>query len=182
MWMAYEPPHNKTNKMACAPRQTKTQISQGIRPVWSASSLSACRKLGSLATHWAHSEDSDQTGCMPRLIWVFAGRTVILFVLSWDGSYLSETLDTDNERPIIQFYGNGLPFIPINDSANMCTRFPSIAIFCIVISAQISKFSTGEVIFEPRHDKTCLREFPTRPDTNRPEQPQKLAWVLKFWL
>ena len=25
---------------------------------------------------------------MPRLIWVFAGRTVILLVLSWDGSYL----------------------------------------------------------------------------------------------
>ena len=33
------------------------------------------RKLRSLATHWAHSEDSDQTGRMPRLIWVFAGRT-----------------------------------------------------------------------------------------------------------
>ena len=35
----------------------KTQISVGIRPVWSGSSLSAWRKLGSLATHWAHSED-----------------------------------------------------------------------------------------------------------------------------
>ena len=46
------------------------------------SSLSAWRKLGSLATHWAHSEDSDQTGRMPRLIWVFAGHTVILLVLS----------------------------------------------------------------------------------------------------
>ena len=28
-----------------------------------------------MATHKAHSEDSDQTGRMPRLIWVFAGRT-----------------------------------------------------------------------------------------------------------
>ena len=53
-------------------RPTKTQISLGIRPVWSESSLSAWRKLGSLATHWAHSEDSDQTG---RMIWVFVGRT-----------------------------------------------------------------------------------------------------------
>ena len=52
----------------------KTQISLGIRPVWPESSLFAWRKLGSLATHWAHSEDSDQTGQMPRLIWVFAGR------------------------------------------------------------------------------------------------------------
>ena len=56
-------------------RPAKTQISLGIHPVWSESSLSVWRKLGSLSTHWAHSEDSDQTGRMPRLIWVFAGRT-----------------------------------------------------------------------------------------------------------
>ena len=59
-------------------RPAKTQISLGICPVWSESSQSTWRKLGSLATHWAHSEDSDQTGRMPRLIWVFAGRTLIL--------------------------------------------------------------------------------------------------------
>ena len=68
-------------------RPAKTQISLGIRPVWSESSLSAWRNLGSLATHWAHSEDSDQTGRMPRLTWVFAGRTVTLLVLTWGGSY-----------------------------------------------------------------------------------------------
>ena len=56
-------------------RSAKTQNSLGISPVWSESSLSAWRKLGSLATHWAHSEDCDQTGRVPRLIWVFAGRT-----------------------------------------------------------------------------------------------------------
>ena len=46
-------------------RPAKTQISLGIHPVWSESSLSAWRKLGSLATHWAHSNDSDQTGRTP---------------------------------------------------------------------------------------------------------------------
>ena len=56
-------------------RPAKTQISLGIRPVWSEFSLSAWRKLGSLATHWMHNEDSDQTGRMPNLIWVIAGRT-----------------------------------------------------------------------------------------------------------
>ena len=56
-------------------RPAKTQISLGIRPVWSEPSLSAWRNIGSLATHWAHSEDSDQTG-----------RIVILLVLSWGGS------------------------------------------------------------------------------------------------
>ena len=51
-----------------------------LRSAWASaqsdfeSSLSAWRMLGSLATHWVHSEDSDQTGQTPRLIWVFAGR------------------------------------------------------------------------------------------------------------
>ena len=71
--LRYEPPHDKTNKMAVRP--AKTQISLGIRLFWSESSLSAWRKIGSLATHWAHSEDSDQTGRMSRLVWVFAGCT-----------------------------------------------------------------------------------------------------------
>ena len=48
-------------------RPAKTQIRE--------SSLSAWRNLRSLATNWAHSEDSDQTGRMPRLIWAFDGRT-----------------------------------------------------------------------------------------------------------
>ena len=48
----------------------KTRISLGISPFWSESSLSVWRKLGSSATHWTHSEDSDQ-------------------VLSWGGSNCS---------------------------------------------------------------------------------------------
>ena len=39
-----------------------------------------------------------------------------------------------------------------------------------------------DISVEPRHDKTCLREFPTRSDTNRPAQPLKLARVLTFRL
>ena len=58
-----------------------------LRSAWAStqSDQSLHCPLGSLAPHWAHSEDSDQTGRMPRLIWVFAGRTVILLVLSWGG-------------------------------------------------------------------------------------------------
>ena len=56
-------------------RTVKTQISLGIHAVWSEFSLSVWSKLGTLATHWPDSEDSDQTGGMLRLIWVFAGRT-----------------------------------------------------------------------------------------------------------
>ena len=67
-------------------RPARIQISLSIHPVWSEFSLSAWRKLGSLATHWTQSEDFDQTERMPRLIWVFAGRTCHLLVLSWGGS------------------------------------------------------------------------------------------------
>ena len=64
-------------------RPAKTLISLGIHPVWSESSLSAWRSPGSLAILRVHSEDSDQTGWMPRLIWVFAGRTghIVGFVM-----------------------------------------------------------------------------------------------------
>ena len=86
----FEPRHDKTNKMSVRP--AKTQISLDIRPIWSASSLSAWRKLGSLATHWANSEDYDQTGRMPRMIWVFAGPTLILLVLACRGSFLNISL------------------------------------------------------------------------------------------
>ena len=40
-------------------------------------------------------EDSDQTGQMPRLIWVFAGCTVILLVLSWGGSFCIKNARTE---------------------------------------------------------------------------------------
>ena len=46
-----------------------------IHPVWSESSL--CTQLVAEDPSFLHadSEDSDQTGRMPRMIWVFAGRT-----------------------------------------------------------------------------------------------------------
>ena len=68
-----EPPHDKTNKMACVP--TKTKISLSICPVWSASLLCAQWVAKDPSFLHADSEDSDQTGRMPRLIRVFAGRT-----------------------------------------------------------------------------------------------------------
>ena len=65
----------------------QTWISLGIRPVWSVFTV----RLKKAWIHWVPHEDSDQTGRMPRLIWVFAGRTVIFLVLSccgWNGDFL----------------------------------------------------------------------------------------------
>ena len=82
IWMLaifIEPRHEKTNKMSVCP--AKTQISLDIRPVWSESSLCAQWVGKDPSFLHADSEDSDQTERMPRLIWVFAGRTLILLVL-----------------------------------------------------------------------------------------------------
>ena len=64
-------------------RPAKTQISLGIRPVWSEPLLCTQWVAKDLSFLHAHSEGSDQTGRTPRLIWVFAGRTchVVGFVM-----------------------------------------------------------------------------------------------------
>ena len=85
-------------------------VQRRLRSAWASaqsdqSSLSAWRNLGFSASHWAHCEDSDQTGRMPRLIWVFAGRTLILLVLLCRGSFEDKNednsiLSTWNSRQI----------------------------------------------------------------------------------
>ena len=60
--------------MTCAPSKDSDQPGHPPSlPVW--------RHFGSLATHWALGKDSDQSGWMPRLIWVLLGAQVILLVL-----------------------------------------------------------------------------------------------------
>ena len=82
---------DKSNNVTVRP--AKTEISLGIRPVWSESSLCAQWIAKDLSFLHADSEDSDQTGQMPRLIWVFAGRTIILLVLSCLGSSIIAILN-----------------------------------------------------------------------------------------
>ena len=78
-----EPSHDKTNKMTVRP--AKTPISLGIHPVWSESSLCTLWVAKDSSFLHADSEDFDQTGRMPRLIWIFAGRTYhfVGFVMRW---------------------------------------------------------------------------------------------------
>ena len=82
-YFLFEPPHDKTNKMSVHP--AKTQISLGIRPVWSESLL--CTQWVAKYPSFLHadSKDSDQTGRMPKLICVYAGRTCqfVGFVMLW---------------------------------------------------------------------------------------------------
>ena len=85
-------------------RTAKTQISLGIRPVWSESSLCAQWVAKDPSFLHADSEDPDQTGWMPRLIWVFAGRTTTLLVLSCRGSIISTSLFTKHLLQPSVFY------------------------------------------------------------------------------
>ena len=48
-------------------RLANTQISLGICPVWSDFDVHMKKAWVLIATHWSHSEDSDQTGRMPKL-------------------------------------------------------------------------------------------------------------------
>ena len=136
-------------------RPAKTLISLGIHPVWSETSLSAWRKLGSSVTHWAHSKDSDQTGWMPRLIWVFAGRTVILLVLSWGGSNLKHT-KVKTARAIV-FINNVWVFVgfEIKHKPTVKLSFETYR-YELTVQTQIRKEQPprGYTVCEPWHEKT----------------------------
>ena len=80
------------------------------------------KNLGFLATHWAHSEDSDQTGRMPRLIWVFAGRTVILLVLSWAHSQC------------VGFAGRTVILLVLSWAHSHCVGFAGRTVILLVLS------------------------------------------------
>ena len=77
----------KPTKWLCAQRR--------LRSAWASANLIrvfAVRVKKALVLSYPLSENSDQTGRMPRLIWVFAGRTVTLLVLSCCGSFVLRSM------------------------------------------------------------------------------------------
>ena len=62
-----KPAHDKTYKMACASSGDSDQ--PGHPPSLIRVFAVRMKQAWDLATHWAHSEDADQTGRMPRLNW-----------------------------------------------------------------------------------------------------------------
>ena len=134
-------------------RQAKTQISLGIRPVWPESSLSAWRKLESLATHWAHSEDSDQTGRMPRLIWVFAGRTVTLLVLSCCGSHYKQCSQVDRAKRI--WYLSPMRTAKVQASLRICAVSPEPSLLAHTSSESRGTFRQKARSLAPPNGWAC---------------------------
>ena len=106
----------------CAPSQVSDQ--PGHPPSLFKSSLCAQRVAKDPSFLHADSEDSDQTGRMPRLIWVFAGRNLILL-----GFVMSRLV-----YPICQLW-------MVDSSANWTSSFVTkgllIYLMCSVASDQI---------------------------------------------
>ena len=77
--------HHMTKPKQWPVHPARTQISLGTHPIWSESLL--CPFWVAKVPMLLHvgSKDSDQTGRMPRLIWVFAGHTdhFVGFVMLW---------------------------------------------------------------------------------------------------
>ena len=136
VWQSlFEPQHDKTNKMSVRP--AKIQISLGIHPVWSESVWIA----EDLSFLQAGSENSDQTVRMPRLIWVFAGHTLILLVLSCRGSFCFCKLLSD-------------PFIMREVLATCLPDFCTVGI-SVIISTSSAKFCYVVGVAE----ETCFLSF-----------------------
>ena len=74
------------------------------------SSLSTWRNIGSLATHWAHSEDWSDAKADLSLRWAQPSEAILL-VLSWGGSYktsfLTLTLSIDKQSKSTSAYKIG---------------------------------------------------------------------------
>ena len=86
-WLYLNRLMTKPTKWLCAQRRLKTNL--GNRPVWSESLL--CAQWVAEDPSFLHvgSEDSDQTGWTPRLIWDFAGQTghFVGFVMRWQSLF-----------------------------------------------------------------------------------------------
>ena len=148
--------HSMTKPTKWPVHPAKTQICHGIRLSWSESLLSAWRKFESFATHCAHSEDSDQTGRMPSLIWVFAGAQVILLVL---------------------FVAAQMRFVHYRAAK----RLQVIVIdFCVMNESKAFKVCQLELFhfpFELPHDKTNTATCAPSEDSDRPGHLPSLIGV-----
>ena len=78
-----EPPHDKSNKMACGPSEDSDQPGHPPNLI---RVFSVCMKKTQVLSYpMSPREDSYQTGQMPRPIWIFAGRTCCFvgFEIRW---------------------------------------------------------------------------------------------------
>ena len=124
----FEPPHDKTNRMACAPSEYSDQPGH---PPSLISVFAVHMKKTWVLRYPSSAQRRLITGRMPRLIWVFAGRTVILLVLSWGGSI-------DAVLGVFVF----VPFGVLWEMWNMIVSVPDHCLFYSLFNMAISSIGT----------------------------------------
>ena len=140
----------------------KTQISLGIRPVWSESSRCAQWVVKDPTFFHVDSKDSDQTGRMPRLIWIFAGCTC-------------HFVGFDMRRLISKSFF-GITILKVRCSGPKHCSSISMWCFLIVTGAatwqnQQSDCAPSEDSDQPGHPPSLIRVFAVR---------MKKPWVLSY--
>ena len=125
-------------------RPAKTQISLRIRQVWSESSLSAWRKLGSLTTHWAHSEDSDQAGQL-------LNRTILKIEKeNWKPKkqkmYVPTRIRTGNLSPVLHLTAWLLRRVEIKTSESPIYLSISIFLYVLTPEGDIRRVAVNQVL------------------------------------
>ena len=155
----FEPRHDKNNKMAVRP--AKTQISLGICPVWSESSLGAQWVAKDPSFLPADSKDSNQSGRMPRLIRVFAGRSLILLVLSCRGSFL-HCFQVSLFSPILWFCNYFFFCFPLSS---------------IVITSLVGVGCSADCLCVCPYLSPCLMPYANKKGADQPAHPQVLVFA-----
>ena len=137
----------KPTKWVCAQRRlgsawASTQSDQSL----------LCTKWVANDPRFLHtgSEDSEQTGQMPRLIWVFAGRTLTSLVLSCHGSNKLCCRFFKLEQIWASSCENGT----YHTGEVIAQASPHIWHICAVSSESLL---FAHIIYEPRIEKTCLQ-------------------------
>ena len=179
---------NQQNGM-CAQRKLRSAWASAESHQSSLSSLSAWRKLGSLATHWANGKDSDQAGRMPRLIWVFARCTcnfvgfvtrrliysVQAGIMSRQALYRVTTTEFLWSVPLYRTYVVTFLFFK-----RLGFKGPKVVVlvvfnFCMVLWCH--RALSRIVWFEPRHDKTSKMTCAPSEDSDQPAHPPSLIRI-----
>ena len=173
----FESRHDKTNKMSV--HLAKTRISLGIRPVWSESLLSAWRNLGSLATHWVHSEDSgwsESSLGAHSFSWfchvvahleLQEKRIKPLLSEQWSDSGNSHILHIFSYEKVGTHIFLGPLFI------HFCIIIIALLIWAMTWQNQQSEYAPSEDSDQPGHLPSLIRVFAVR---------MKKAWVLSYTL
>ena len=134
------------------------QISLGIRPVWSESSLCAQWVGKDSSFLHADSEDSDQTGRMSRLIWVFDGHTWFCHEAAHycnDRRYSDRQVWANSVHPgstlfAVQSASYGSIRIWLNHTVQILQQFfPGVLTFKIITVMFMNSANTSFFFFSP---------------------------------